>query len=30
MENLEKRAGAQDGRKTKQKHYTICVGHHYT
>jgi hypothetical protein len=21
--------GTQDGRKTKQKHNTICAGHHY-
>jgi hypothetical protein len=32
MDNREKLVtqGTQDERKTKQKHNTICVGHHYT
>ena len=31
MDNPQKLAtmGTQDTRKTKQKHNTICVGHHY-
>ena len=32
MDNLEKLAakGTQDEEKQKQKHNTICIGHHYT